>query len=210
MKKFLSLIYAILAGICIGIGGVAFLSIDVKIVGALFFTVGLFTICVNGFNLYTGKVGYLFDNKPSYLGFLGIVWIGNFIGTGIVGVLMRMTRVANIAQKAQALCNTKLNDSILSIFILSIFCGILMYVAVDSFKNNPHDFGKNIGLFLGVTVFILCGFEHCIANMFYFTVAGMWSGKAILYIIVMTLGNSVGGVLFPLGRKFKNKVEAAK
>ena len=49
-------------------------------------------------------------------------------------------------------------------------------------------------------VFILCGFEHCVANMYYFSVAGMWSGKALVYLLVMTLGNSVGGILFPLVR----------
>ncbi len=208
LKKLSSFIYSILAGICIGLGGIAYLSIDVKIVGALFFTVGLFTICVNGFNLFTGKVGYVFENKPSYLGFLGSVWLGNLVGTGLVGYLARLTRISGIAQKAQTLCTTKLNDNLVSIFILAVFCGMLMYIAVDSFKNNPHEFGKYLGLIFGVTVFILCGFEHCIANMFYFSLANMWSGKALLYIIVMTLGNGVGGFLLPVARQFKNKAEA--
>ena len=52
-----------------------------------------------------------------------------------------------------------MNDDLLSIFILSIFCNILMFIAVDGFKNNPHEIGKYVGIFLGVTVFILCGFE---------------------------------------------------
>ncbi len=51
-------------------------------------------------------------------------------------------------------------------------------------------------------VFILCGFEHCVANMFYFSVAGCWSGKLLLRLLVMTLGNTVGGVLFPLARRW--------
>ncbi len=55
--------------------------------------------------------------------------------------------------------------------------------------------------FLGVMVFILCGFEHCVANMYYFSVAGMWSGKTLLYLLVMTLGNAVGGVVFPVIRR---------
>ena len=50
-------------------------------------------------------------------------------------------------------------------------------------------------------VFILCGFEHCVANMYYFSVAGMWSGKTLLYLLVMTLGNAVGGVVFPVIRR---------
>ncbi len=210
MKKLSSFIYSIMAGICIGIGGVAYLSIDVKIVGALFFTVGLFTVTVNKYNLFTGKVGYLFENKPSYLAFLGSIWLGNLVGTALVGYAVRMTRIATIVQKAQTLSNVKLNDTLVSIFILAVFCGIMMCIAVDSFINNPHEFGKYLGLIFGVTVFILCGFEHCVANMFYFTVANAWSGKALLYIVVMTVGNGVGGVIIPLARQLKNKAEAVK
>ena len=56
-------------------------------------------------------------------------------------------------------------------------------------------------LFFGVAVFILCGFEHCVANMYYFSVAGMWSWKTLGWVLMMTLGNSVGGVFFPLLRR---------
>ena len=37
--------------------------------------------------------------------------------------------------------------------------------------------------------------------MYYFSVAGMWSGKTLLYLLVMTLGNAVGGVVFPVIRR---------
>ena len=53
-----------------------------------------------------------------------------------------------------------------------------------------------ISLYLGVVVFIICGFEHCVANMFYFTLAGVWSIETIKYLLVMTLGNAVGGIAF--------------
>ena len=49
-----------------------------------------------------------------------------------------------------------------------------------------------------VIVFILCGFEHCVANMFYFSVARSWSFKTILYIFIMILGNSIGSILIAL------------
>jgi len=208
LKKLGSFLYSIFAGACIGIGGTIYLSLDNKIAGAIFFALGLFTICVNGFNLFTGKVPYLFENKPSYLGFLGSVWLGNLIGAGAVGYLVRATRIAGIAEKAVTLCTTKLNDNLLSIFILSFFCGILMFIAVDNYRNNPNDFGRYIGIFTCVPVFILCSFEHCVANMYYFSVANMWGGKTLLYMIVMTLGNGVGGVVFPVGRQMKRKAEA--
>ena len=48
-----------------------------------------------------------------------------------------------------------------------------------------------------MTLFVVCGFEHCVANMFYFTVSGMWSGEAVIFIVVNTIGNAVGGLLVP-------------
>ena len=208
IKKAASFLYSILGGMCIGIGGVVFLSCDSKVVGSVFFCLGLFAICTFGFNLFTGKVGYVFENPPAYTGFVLSVWLGNLIGTGIVGYAVRATRIAGIAEKAAALCQAKLDDNLLSIFILSIFCNILMFIAVDGFKNNPHEIGKYIGIFLGVIVFILCGFEHCVANMFYFSAANVWSGKTLLYLIVMSVGNACGGVIIPLCQQLKKKAEA--
>ena len=43
-----------------------------------------------------------------------------------------------------------------------------MYIAVNSYKTSKDVFGRYIPIFMCVIVFILCGFEHCIANMFYF------------------------------------------
>jgi formate/nitrite transporter FocA (FNT family) len=204
MKKALAdFVYAVFAGMSIALGGVVFLSLDNKVLGALFFTVGLFTVCVNGFNLFTGKVGYLFENKPTYLLFLLNVWLGNLLGTFLVANLLRLTRIGSaFGEKAAALCATKLTDSPLSIFVLAIFCNVLMYIAVDGFKNNSHEFGKYLGLFFGVSVFILCGFEHCVANMFYFSMAGVWDLHTFVWLLIMTAGNMVGGVILPLGRLF--------
>ena len=119
--------------------------------------------------------------------------------------LMSFTRAGEGMQtKALSICETKLNDSLLSMFILAIFCNLLIYIAVDGFKNNPHIAGKYIGLFLGVVGFIYCGFEHSIADMFYFSVANLWSAESLLYILVVTAGNIVGGLLIP-GFKIINK-----
>lgn len=203
-----SFLYSVLGGVCIGIGGTVFLSCENKVAGAVFFCLGLFAICTFGFNLFTGKVGYVFERPPAYLGFLLSVWLGNLAGTALVGYGIRLTRIAGIAEKAAALCRTKLDDGLLSIFILSVLCNILMFIAVDGFQNNPHELGKYIGIFLGVTVFILCGFEHCVANMFYFSAANMWSGRALLYMLVMTAGNACGGVIIPLCRRLKRQAEA--
>jgi len=204
MKALSSFLQSILGGVAIGIGGAVYLSLDNKVLGALLFSVGLFTVCTFGFNLFTGKVCYIFDNKPSYALFTLTVWIGNLLGTAIVGLLLRATRVSVLVETARAVSQVKLDDSLLSLFILGIFCNFLIHIAVDGFKNNPHEIGKYIGIVFCVMAFILCGSEHCVADMFYFTMAGVWSGKAVLHIVIISLGNVVGGVLIPLCRKLKN------
>ena len=200
-EKAASFLNSVLGGVCIGIGGVVFLSCENKVTGAAFFCLGLFAICTFGFNLFTGKVGYIFEQPPRYAAFVASVWLGNLVGTGLVGYGIRLTRIAGITEKAAAMCQTKLDDSLLSIFILSVLCNILMFIAVDGFKNNPHEVGKYIGIFMGVIVFILCGFEHCIADMFYLSLAGVFTPGALLRLAVITLGNGAGGVLIPLLRR---------
>lgn len=68
----------------------------------------------------------------------------------------------------------------MSLFILGIFCNLLIFVAVDGFKENPHEIGKYLSLFFGVSVFIICGFEHCVADMFYFSLGTRGQAKCSL------------------------------
>lgn len=196
MKYLKDFVLAVLAGLAIGVGGIVYLSVENKVVGAVLFAVGLYIICEQGLNLFTGKVGYLVGQNAAYLPFLGIVWLGNLVGTGAAAVIAGATRIGGIAEKAAALCQTKNADSMMSLFLLGIFCGMLMYAAVDSYKKckNP------LILIFCVAVFILCGFEHCIADMFYYSAAGLWTVDALVRILVITLGNSLGGILLPLGK----------
>jgi formate/nitrite transporter FocA (FNT family) len=202
VKTFVS---AILAGACIAFGGVAFLSLDNKVLGALFFTVGLFIVCTFGLNLFTGKVCYVFRRDKAYALGIPVIWLGNLLGTGLVALLVNLTRIASIAERAAALCQVKLQDGLPSLFILGVLCNIFIYIGVEGFNNNPHEIGKYLALFFGVMVFILCGFEHCVADMFYFSVAGLWSGDAVFRLLIITLGNAVGGVIFPLLRDWLAK-----
>jgi len=200
--NFKILIRAILAGVMISIGGTIYLTCESKLLGAFLFSIGLYAICAFGLNLYTGKIGYVIDNKPKYLIELLITLIGNVIGTVACGYLLFLSRIGDkLRNAASVICEVKLNDNLLSIFILAIFCGIIMYLAVDLFKRLG-DFGKYMGIFMGITVFILAGFEHCVANMYYFSAANMWTWKTILYVLVMILGNSVGSILLALGMKY--------
>ena len=202
MRRAQLFLSGILAGVCIGLGGTVFLSLDNKVLGALFFTVGLFTICTQGMHLYTGKVCYLFEKDLAYALDLIPIWLGNLAGTWLLAMAVRCTRIAPaLVEKAQGLCETKLGDGLGSIFLLAVFCNMLIYIAVEGYNKNPHEVGKYLALLFGVVVFILSGFEHCVANMYYFSIAGMWSGKTLLYVLVMTAGNSVGGWVFPVCRR---------
>ncbi len=200
------LVKSIIAGVMIGIGGTVYLSVENKVVGSVLFAIGLFAIVVYGFNLYTGKIGYLVTNfNFKYIKELVITLVGNFIGTFFVGFILRYTRIYSlISEKAKALVDIKLDDNIISILILSFFCGILMYFAVNGYKELK-DVGRYIAIFLGVIVFILCGFEHCVANMYYFSVSFSWRLNSFLYLLVMILGNSLGGMLIPLCDKIIKK-----
>ncbi len=201
MNKLKSFVYAVLAGISISIGGTAFLSVENRIVGALLFSIGLFSVCTFSFNLFTGKVAYIFENDISYALDLIHIWAGNLIGCCLTaGVEMFTRHGAALREKAAILCQAKLDDSLLSLFTLSFLCNILVFIAVDGYKNNEHELGKYISILFGVMVFILCGFEHCIANTYYFSIAGLWSLNTLIRILVMTLGNACGGVLIPLVR----------
>lgn len=202
MQRIKTFVYAVLAGLSISIGGAVFLASDSKVVGAVFFTVGLFAVCTFGFNLFTGKVCYVFERDASYAIDLPIIWLGNLCGAVGTAGLLRLTRIGPaLTEKAAALAQTKLNDSPWSVFILAIFCNILIFIAVDGFNKNPHELGKYLSLLFGVTVFILCGFEHCVANMFYFAMGEAVSLQTLGTLLIMTAGNAVGGVLIPLLRR---------
>lgn len=192
---------AIAAGVCIALGGTAYLSVENQIIGALFFTVGLFAIVTNGFSLFTGRACFLLENPPAYLVKMGVIWLGNFVGAALIGYTVGATRIAGVAERAAALVETKLADTPWSIFLLAMGCNLLLYVAVTGFEKNEHELGKYIGLFLGVGGFILCGFEHCIANMFYFSAANAWNLHAFCYLLIMTAGNMAGAIVIPLLRR---------
>lgn len=199
MKKYLKdFCSAVLAGVAIGLGGVVFLSIENKVIGSLLFAVGLLTILAFKLNLFTGKAPYLCQNDLKYCGFVGIVWLGNFVGTAISALLIRYTKIYNlIINKCTALAEAKVADSLASLFILGIFCGILMYIAVDTFNKQGQEknFSATLTTVFCVSVFILSSFEHSVADMFYFILA-LPIEKWILPLVVITFGNVVGGNIF--------------
>ena len=213
-------LFAILAGFCIGLGGTVFLRLKDafpggNVVGALLFTIGLFTICTRGYALFTGKACYLFQNPwPGYLGDLAVIWVGNLLGAMLIAGVETLTGVgAGLQATAAALVAGKMGDGYLSLFLLGILCNICIFIAVNGYAKNPHQLGKYLALFLGVTVFIVSGMEHSVADMYYWSVSGVLygqPGESLLRLVVISLGNVVGGVFFPVVESWKAKLEAVK
>ena len=206
LKEFSS---AVLAGCAISLGGIVFLSVENKIIGSFLFAVGLLTILAFKLNLFTGKAPYICQNKLSYCGLVSLVWLGNFVGAAGLAVMIRHTAVYNnIINKCTSIAEAKTSDSLLSLFILGIFCGILMYIAVDTFNKQSQEknFSSTITTILCVSVFILSGFEHSIADMFYFILAMPIKAFA-LPLVVITFGNIVGGNIFCF---LTNKIKEAQ
>ncbi len=195
------------AGILITIGGTVYLSCDNKYVGAVLFSVALLCICYKGYSLFTGKIGFIPEKHgKEELSVLLLGLLGNTVATIVGGLLMRYTFEA-VGTAAQTVCLAKLEQAVAATFIRAVFCGILMYLAVSIYRDNK----SIVGILFCIPVFILCGFEHSIADMFYFGASGIVSLKAFLFLMNVILGNAVGGMLLPLissiGRKENKNAE---
>lgn len=183
----------ILAGIMVGIGGAVYMSCESKVAGAVLFAVALLTICYMGMYLYTGKIGFLAEKfSLDTVKQLALGIVGNFIGATAFGYLVGFAR-PSLVEKAATACSAKLKNGFFQALVLGACCGILMYVAVKTYRENK----TVVGILFCIPVFILCGFEHSIANMFYFALANMPSGKYIVFILAVILGNTVGAMIIP-------------
>ena len=184
----------ILAGIMIAIGGSVFFACDNRYCGAVLFSVALLSICLFGFSLYTGKIGFLVMSHGKN-DILAVCYglLGNLIATVVCGLALAYA-LPHLHDAAVTACNNRLSQLPLQTFIRGIFCGVLMYAAVLAYREKK----TLAGIFFCVPVFILAGFEHSIADMFYFALALNFSGEAIVFLLLVILGNTLGGMLIPL------------
>lgn len=183
-----TMILSIYAGLMIGIGGYVYLSVDSKIIGAFIFSFGLLTIVTQKFYLYTGKVGFV-KNRNDILN-IPIIIVGNIVGTYIMSLVYRITHT-DFTQINDIWLN-KINKSTYEVLILSIMCGILMYLAIDNYNKNRNI----IFIIMPVMVFILSGFEHSIANMFYYFSSDYRNIESAIYLLTNIFGNGMGAIIF--------------
>ena len=197
MTRLYEFIKSIAAGIMISIGGMVFLSCDNRYVGALLFSTGLISVVLFGVNLYTGRIGYVLKNDRIFFIDTLLSILGNAVGC-LVGLLR--SPIGNVSE----ICANKLAKPLPQVFIDAVFCGILIYVCVEIYKKH----GKLIGIVFCIPTFILCGFEHSIADMFYLFNARVFTPYALLFVVIVILGNALGGLLFPLFGKLKPSVSS--
>ncbi|MBQ3869647.1 MAG: formate/nitrite transporter family protein, partial [Clostridia bacterium] len=184
LKKIAS---GICAGILISIGGSVYLACDNKYIGAVLFTVALLCICLKGYSLYTGRIGFIIESHDKeYFGGLTLGLLGNAIGTVACGYAVRFA-IPKLGEAAEALCTGKLDQSFAQTLIRGLFCGILMYLAVSVYKEKNNI----VGILFCIPVFILAGFEHSIADLFYFAASGIVKIEAFGFIWTVILGNSI-------------------
>lgn len=204
---------AFAGGLMISIGGAVYLNAigalnttSVKlgsVVGAFFFSVALICICLKGYGLFTGRVGYLADNPtPAELAGLSMTLLGNAIGTFLFGLLLSGGKTGALSAVAASLMAAKFEVAWYTTLLRAILCGVLMYLAVSIYREK----GTVTGILFCVPAFILAGFEHSIADMFYYAtglpllLAGGESlaAEGLWFLPLVILGNAAGGLLLPL------------
>ena len=206
--QLLSFVKGILAGLAIGLGGflyvlmVHFVQGELgRVLGSLLFAVGLFTVCTCMLHLYTGKIGMVYEGKQTkdfYIS-LPVMLIGNAIGAfGFGFALWAIFKDTSVMETVNRICASRTTlasfDDFLAVIVQSTLCGVCVYLAVKAFSLNRL---KPVGILLlvfFVFAFVYSGFQHCIANMFYFGFGNHINGYTFINLAFCILFNSLGPI----------------
>ncbi|MFA5524777.1 MAG: formate/nitrite transporter family protein [Tissierellales bacterium] len=217
------LILGIMAGILIGFGSFANIvitqtlgNIDLglsKFIGASVFPVGLILVILSGSELFTGNnlmTIALVDGKITFTKMIRnwfFVYLGNFIGSLLLAYIVYNSGLVNdnVLSNAQKIGLTKISLTFQVAFVRGFLCNMLVVLAVWSATAAMDIGSKILSLWFPIMIFVLSGFEHSIANMFFLPLAifsGLpttWNNIWIKNLIPVTLGNiASGGILVPL------------
>lgn len=196
MKNLLRL--SVFAGIAIGIAGFGYLVAGIQsekfgtALGAILFSFGLLTVVGYKLKLYTGTAGFI--NKKEVAD-LFLVLLGNIAGCFCIALMARFSPM-DIQGAAQNVLELRLGTGALKCGILAIGCGFIMTTAVHFARR-----GQYLPLLFGVPLFIVCGFPHCVADVFYFLCVPVAFLKAHVWAVIsvylsIVLGNFVGCNLY--------------
>ena len=196
LSIFKTILLGFFAGMFIGFAGIASTTASstigiasvAKLVGAAVFPAGMAMVLVAGRELFTGNnliILAVLEKKVTVWKMLKnwlFVYIGNFIGAAFVAVLVVVGRTPDLfgEQLAQAIVNAaaaRTNLSVGEAFVRGILCNILVCIAVWMSFAAKRVSGKLLTSYWPVMLFVLCGFEHSIADM-YFGVCGLLTAQA--------------------------------
>lgn len=198
----------------------------VKLVCGLLFPFGLVMVVLTGAELFTGNclmVISLLKGSAGLGGVLrnwGLVYFGNFAGALLGAAACVLSGQMDLSGGALAVYTIRLAAAKCSLpfgraLLLGVLCNVLVCTAVACALMAGSLPGKAIGAYLPVCFFVLCGFEHCVANMYYIPAgllalavpeyAGLalaagvdvsalsWGGFLLNNLLPVTLGNLLGG-----------------
>ncbi len=168
------------ASLLIGLGDFVLLKIG-EPVGPFLFAFGLLGVCVLGLNLFTGKCGFLIEDKIRVIDIILILLVNLVCGYAI-GVIFSLFDSAIIGVAETKVASWSMS---LEFLLKSVMCGVIMYLAVELYRR-----GTKLGILLGVPLFIFCGFQHSIANVITMGVAVDFSWT----ILLCAAGNFVGAI----------------
>lgn len=211
-----AVLLGVFAGIFIALAGVAatFGNVYVgKLAGACIFPAGLIMVVIAGSELFTGNnlmfVALLNKKLPfsKLLKNWSLVFLGNFLGAILVAILTVYSgTLDSVSESVISVATAKVGLSFIEALFRGILCNFLVCIAVwMSFAADTVQ-GKAIAIFFPVMLFVLCGFEHSVANMYYIpagmleavktgaAVDGLNIGTFLLNnLLPVTLGNIIGG-----------------
>ncbi|MBQ6130322.1 formate/nitrite transporter family protein [Candidatus Saccharibacteria bacterium] len=180
------------AAVLIGLGDYALLKLGNPI-GPVIFALGLLGVCYMKQNLFTGKCGFLFEDKIKVSDLLIILSVNLLVGYGL-GLIFSLMDGGIVESAIEKVGSWKMSGAF---FLNSVMCGVVMYVAVKMYRE-----GTPLGILFGIPLFIFCGFQHCIANVITMGVARGFS----LTILVCAVGNFLGSVMmWAISREGKKK-----
>lgn len=178
---------SVLASILIGFGVAAPMYMGAPL-GTFLFAFGLIGVCYLGADLFTGKCGYYWRESNSKRLELIVILIVNLVAGWGFGALLSLADPTLITE-ATAKITSWGNMTIFAYFLKSVFCGAIMYIAVNIWKSDSC-----LGIIYGIPLFIFCGFQHCIANIIVLGIANTFSPLIFLCI----LGNLLGSIIIDL------------
>ena len=168
------------ASFLIGLGNFALLKLGEPI-GPVLFSLGLLGVCVMGLNLFTGKCGFLIEDRLSIVQLVVILVINLLFGYAI-GVIFALMDESIIPTAEAKVASWGISWGY---FLKSVMCGAIMYIAVELYRR-----GTKLGILIGVPLFIFCGFQHSIANAITMGVAMEFNPA----LFVCVAGNFVGAI----------------